>query len=32
MIVTMGMNGALVGPGSHFELSCVFDLSDLELC
>jgi len=34
MLVTMGMNGALAGPStsSHFELSGVFDLSDLELC
>ena len=28
----MGMNGALAGPSSHFELSGVFDLSDLDLC
>jgi hypothetical protein len=26
------MNWALAGPSSHFELSGVFDLSDLELC
>ena len=32
MLVTIGMNGALAGPSSHFELSGVFDLSDLELC
>ena len=32
MLVTMGMNGALAGPSSHFELSGVFDLTDLELC
>ena len=32
MLVTMGMNGALAGPSSHFDLSGVFDLSDLELC
>jgi len=29
----MGMNGALAGPStSHFKLSGVFDLSDLEIC
>jgi len=28
----MGMNGALVGPSSHFELSGVFELSDLGVC
>jgi len=32
MLVTMGMNGTLAAPSSHFELSGVFDLSDLELC
>ena len=32
MLVTIGMNEALVGPSSHFELSGVFELSDLELC
>jgi len=31
MLVTMGMNGALAGPSSHFELSGVFDLSDLDV-
>jgi len=32
MLITVGMNGALAGPSSHFELSGVFYLSDLELC
>ena len=27
-MLVMGMNGALAGPSSHFELSGVFDLSD----
>ena len=30
MLVTMGMNGALVGPSSHFDLSVAFDVADLE--
>jgi len=32
MLVTIGMNGALAAPCSHFDSSGVFGLSYLDLC